>query len=110
MDFAASALHVKFHIGIQFGRLDPERAEQLRQMLVDRSWREVAEFASYHCQASALNLKPHEEPPSVADENDPEERDKGAQRLLRRMLAAGLSRFDPDPVAALRAHHAAHGK
>jgi hypothetical protein len=41
------------------------------------------------------------EPPCIADEDDPNERDKDAQRLLRKMLAAGISRYDPDPLAAL---------
>ena len=80
---------------------EPARAEQLQSMLEHDSWEEVARFAAYHSQNVALNLKPWEEPPCVADEDDPNERDKGAQKLLRRMLDAGVSRFDPDPLAAI---------
>jgi hypothetical protein len=35
---------------------------------------------------------------NVPDENDPHERDKAAQDLLRRMVAAGVSRYEPDPL------------
>jgi hypothetical protein len=82
-------------------RRDRARAEQLKSMLADRDWDEVAEFAAYVCQTHALGLKPWEQPPCVADEDGPDERDKEAQRLLRQMLTAGVSRYDPDPLAAL---------
>jgi hypothetical protein len=45
-------------------------------------------------------VRPWQEPPCVADENDPDERDPQAQWLLRRMLKAGLSRYEPDPRTA----------
>jgi hypothetical protein len=41
-------------------------------------------------------------PPSVADEDDPNARDKAAQALLRKMLAAGISRYDPDAPGSAR--------
>ena len=79
-----------------------DRAEQLEgKLLQGDPWIEVAEFASYSCQLHALNLKPWESPPCHADEDDPDERDKKAQHLLRKMLAAGVSRYDPDPLTAL---------
>jgi hypothetical protein len=59
--------------------------------------------AAYRAQISALNLKPWEEPPCVVDENDPNERAKDAQKLLRRMLALGISRWHHDPLAAIEA-------
>jgi hypothetical protein len=55
----------------------------------------------YSAQCAALRLKPWQEPPCVVSEDDPNERDKSAQELLRRMLAAGVSRYDRDPLAAL---------
>jgi hypothetical protein len=79
-----------------------DRAEQLEGKLVQGdSWIEVAEFASYSCQIRALNLKPWQSPPCTEDEDDPTPRDRAAQALLRRMLRAGVSRYDPDPLAAL---------
>ena len=50
----------------------------------------------------SLSLKPWQSPPVHVDQNDPDEQDKNAQRLLRRMLTVGISRFDPDPLAALQ--------
>jgi hypothetical protein len=66
-------------------------------MLKDRPWREVAEFAAYVCQTETLHLKPCEEPPVHADEAG----DGQADLLLKRMLDAGVSRYHPDPLAAL---------
>lgn len=86
---------------MQIAQRDPLRAAQLQSKLKDEPWIEVAEFASYSCQIHALNLKPWESPPCHADEDDPDPQDKAAQYLLRQMLAAGVSRFDPDPLAAL---------
>jgi hypothetical protein len=65
-------------------------------------WIEVAESAAGHCQREALALKPWQEPPMEADEDNPDDRDPKARRLLIRMLAAGVSRFDPDPMKALK--------
>jgi hypothetical protein len=83
-------------------RRDPDRAEQLDAKLKEeKSWFGVATFAAYCVQCDTLGLRPWQEPPCVADENDPHERDKEAQDLLRRMLSAGVSRYDPDPRAAI---------
>jgi hypothetical protein len=79
---------------------EPSRAEQLTSMLHDRPWGEVAEFAAYCVQGHSLNLKLWQDPPCcVAAEGV--ERDRAAQTLLRRMLRAGLSLYEPDPFAAL---------
>lgn len=92
---------------MQIAQRDPLRAELLQAKLADEEWREVAEFAAYSCQIESLSLKPWQEPPvnidEDADEPDTAERepDTAARKLLRRMLAAGVSRFDPDPLAAL---------
>src|SRR5262249_53124986 len=74
----------------------PEYADRLTE-LAAHNWTEAAISAAYHCQIGALHLKLWQEPPCVADEDDPDERDKQAERLLRRMLTAGLS----DPRTAL---------
>jgi hypothetical protein len=87
---------------MQIAQRDPFRAQQLQSKLKDEAWVAVAEFAAYSCQIDALNLKPWESPPCHADEDNSDPQDKAAQHLLRRMLTAGVSRFDPDPLAALR--------
>jgi hypothetical protein len=83
---------------------DPDRAEQLKEKLdAGESWADVAFTAAYGIQIRNLHLRPWQAPPCVADENDPKERDRQAQKLLRRMLAAGISRFEPEPLKPLRA-------
>jgi hypothetical protein len=85
-------------------RRDPERAEQFDGMLSSGwPWELAADMASHCCQVRALSLRPWQCSPSSADENDPDEPDKDAQKLLRQMLRAGLSRFEPDPMRGLKA-------
>ena len=75
---------------------DPARAWQLRSKLADESWFDVAEFATYCVQCDALALRPWEDPPCIG----PPPGSPG-ERLLQRMLAARLSRYEADPLAAL---------
>ena len=82
---------------------EPDRAGQLKKMLLDEPWAEVARFAAYSAQGRVLHLKPWQVPPCVVDEENPNERDVAAQALLRKMLAAGVSRYEPDPMTALAA-------
>jgi hypothetical protein len=86
---------------IKLKHKDQAEGDQIRDMLADRkrTWRETAEFAAYSCQIDALKLKPWEDPPCVCDG----EGDEPGDRLLRKMIAAGVSQFEPDPMAALRA-------
>ena len=83
---------------MEMARNDPERARQLDAKLKNEPWHEVARFAAYVCQCDNLKLLPHQTPPCAVIPND---RDKDAVNLLRRMLAAGLSEFEPDPLKAL---------
>jgi hypothetical protein len=87
---------------MQIARRDPSRAQQLQSKLIDEPWDEVAEFAAHVCQYRALRLRPWQSPPSSVDEDDPDEDDRSAQALLRQMLSVGVSRFEPDPLAALK--------
>src|SRR5436853_7916108 len=81
-------------------RLEPGRARQLEDKLADESWLAVAEFAASCVQSRTLHLKPWELPPADIYDDDP---DSPGKRLLARMLAAGISRYAPDPLAALEA-------
>jgi hypothetical protein len=76
----------------------PGRAAQIAAKLEDEPWEDVAEFAAYCCQTDALGLKPWMDPPMYA-ELRPERPD--AMAMLVKLLGAGLSRFEPDPIAAL---------
>jgi hypothetical protein len=99
---------------IEVACLEPGRAGQIKEKLQDESWEDVAIFCAELCQERALHLKPWENPPCVIeDPDDPDERlepDKPgpasdgrrqAAALLKRMLAAGVSRYHPDPLRAL---------
>ena len=73
------------------------RAGELADLFDERGWQSAAMVAAYDCQCRALRLPVWEEPPCAARPTD-----KGkAGRLLRRMLARGVSRYHPDPLAAI---------
>jgi hypothetical protein len=87
----------------------PEDADQIERMLTDRSKLDVAQFAAFSCQAENLRLLPWQPPPCWADVDGPEPLDRhptdghrAAWHLARRLRDAGLSIYEPDPVAALR--------
>jgi hypothetical protein len=84
---------------MEMARRDPDRAEQLDAMVAESGWQEAAEFSAYCMQGRALRLKPWESPPLCFAEND--EGDEPGRVLLRKMLDAGLSRYEPDPLTAL---------
>jgi hypothetical protein len=86
-------------LALHQARLDPLTAAQLDGMLKSGPWQEVAEFAAFHCQIESLNLLPWQKPPCCGDQDGTEPHDD----LLRKMLAAGVSRFHPDPAKALEA-------
>jgi hypothetical protein len=85
----------------------PGRARQIANKLKHEPWREVAEFAASCCQHRALATRPWELAPISVDEADPipdgddHRRTGRAIKLLRRLLRAGLSRYEPSPLTAL---------
>ncbi|MDE5461159.1 hypothetical protein [Bradyrhizobium sp. CSS354] len=85
------------------------RAQQLDAMLAERPWLDVARFASYCSQTASLSLDPWETPPcSISDIDaalkaaDNARGIRNAARLLQKMTTLGLSRFEPDPLLAIR--------
>jgi hypothetical protein len=80
---------------------DLGRVEQVRWKLSTDGWRETAEFCSYHRQMEALRLKPWQSPPSQVSLRSASQYDTEARALLDRMLKGGISRYHPDPLAAL---------
>jgi hypothetical protein len=68
----------------------------LESKLREDTWLEAAKHASYHCQVKALKLELNRSPPSYANEDDP-----ASIVLHDRLLAAGLSKWEPDPEWAL---------
>jgi hypothetical protein len=85
----------------------PGRARQITDKLKHESWRAVGEFAASCCQHRALATRPWELAPISVDEDDgipdgdDHRRTGRAIKLLRRLLAAGLSRYEPSPLTAL---------
>jgi hypothetical protein len=83
---------------------EPDRAGQLTSMLEDQPWESVAQFAAYHCQTKFMRLKPWEAAPchALIDEgNGRITRDRQAGAVMDRLLDAGLSQWEPNPVEAL---------
>jgi hypothetical protein len=77
-----------------------ESRRQIQDKLKDEPWFDVAEFCAFHRQFQTLDLKPWEVPPCEicpeAGLDDPQ-----GKELLRQMLALGISRYHPDPRAAI---------
>ena len=91
-------------------RKDPADREQIERKIATEPWREVGEFAAYSCQMDSLHLQPWQSPPCWVDDlvsdiqgaPDGVGGDYEAAKLLQRLLDAGLSRYEPDPVGALK--------
>lgn len=89
------------------GNREHSQHEQIKAKLESEPWADVAAFAASSEQIDALQLKPWQAPPSHID--DPEavialgtsHPDYKAAKLLQRMLAHGVSKYAPDPLAAI---------
>jgi hypothetical protein len=91
---------------LEIARRDPRRAAQLEWKEKTYGWYDAAHLAAYICQCEGLMLRPWQDPPLYGDSTDGVDDFEGAGRahaadLLRRLLAAGLSRFEPEPMQAL---------
>ena len=90
---------------------DPGRREQVDHLMKHEGWFTAADFCCYCCQSELI--RPRLWQPTPRDITDIEgtlaKGDDGlggsyrAALLLKRMLAAGLSRYEPRPVEALAA-------
>jgi hypothetical protein len=85
----------------------PGPANQLAWLEREFGWERAGDQASYNCQCRNLALRPWQSPPmsaNITDEDDsmgPAGGRKAAAVLLKRLLDAGLSRYEPDPIGAL---------
>jgi hypothetical protein len=92
----------------------PADQQQIDGKLESEPWFTVAVFAAHGCQETALNLAPWQCWPPCAVEVDDDDDAPGLEHrgirksavLLRRMLALGVSRWHPDPLAAIEATEA----
>ena len=93
---------------IEMARTYPNRSEQIDWKIEYGGWQNSAKFCAYLCQSRNLRLEIQEFPPCwLLDADDVEgpafKRKPQAAKLLRRLLAAGLSQYEPDPIRALAA-------
>jgi hypothetical protein len=90
----------------------PRRAQQIdAQFSRGQSWAEIAKTCAFRLQLDALRCTPWQFPVCHYDADDlewasrePHDNPSGhraAVELLQRLLAAGLSKYEPDPIAAL---------
>ena len=87
------------------------RRRQIEYMLKSDPWLSVGKFAAYSCQIASLRLEPWELAPVAVDPVNPDAGRADVQRstdgryeaaaLLREMLSLGISRWHPDPKAAI---------
>jgi len=85
---------------------DEQHRAQIDAKLEDgEPWESIAAFAAYCCQMRSLGLKPWQAPPCQCDGIISPENSYGGcveeVSLLQRMLKAGISRYEPEPLAAL---------
>jgi hypothetical protein len=90
-----------------------ERREQLDRLLAEDGFDAAADLAVYHCQRELIRPRLWQPTPADIDPAEIEaiiaRGDDGkagrfvAAKLLRKMLRAGLSRFEPQPIEALAA-------
>ena len=76
-------------------RAELERREQVADKLREEGWRAAAEFCASVQQSETLRLRPWQQPPCNIDPDLFAPSEAAAAELLRRMLAAGVSRFTP---------------
>jgi len=85
-------------------RESPEQAARYEEMLRLKPWQEVCESAAYSMQLKTLRLKPWQCPPCDCRSDEiglGYGNSRGEVLLRRRMLKAGVSLYEPDPIAAL---------
>lgn len=101
----ADADEAAINLAIEMER--QQNPKEIAERLCNRTRAEVGAFAVGRCQDRNLHLKPWECPPFRTRDVDEPSDDWGYRpgevALLKRMLRAGVSRFHPDPMAAIEA-------
>jgi hypothetical protein len=84
-----------------------EQSARYDALLEERGWRETSVRAAYNAQIKSLGLRPWQAVPFEAADEVAEGGGYGRTEpevgLRRRLLAANLSLYEPDPIAALAA-------
>ena len=90
---------------------DPGRREQVDHLMKHEGWFTAADFCCYCCQSEVIRPRLWQPIPAGIDPADIEtilargddapNGNYAAAKLLKRMLRAGLSRYEPEPLKAL---------
>ena len=90
---------------------DPGRREQVDHLMKHEGWFTAADFCCYCCQSELIRPRLWQPTPADIDPADIEtilargddapNGNYAAAKLLKRMLRAGLSRYEPEPLKAL---------
>jgi DNA-binding IclR family transcriptional regulator len=104
-DLAVTDAHLSdrdaLEAAVDIVRKHRERWREFLDLVRERGWDEASLVAAIDCQVRAMRVAPWREAevPCLAS---PRGRSR-ASRLLRRMLKRGISRYHPNPLAALEA-------
>jgi hypothetical protein len=87
----------------------PARRQQVDDFLASRPWDDVGRFCASCAQSRSLRLDPWETLPIWVGDIDAALREpygdargtREAGEILRRLLDAGLSKYEPDPLRAI---------
>jgi hypothetical protein len=89
--------------------IEPIISRAISDILARDGWEEAAHYACHYCQVTSLNLMPFETPPAHMNlaaglrlPFNSKNRERESAELLKRMLAAGVSKYEPDPLSALK--------
>ena len=83
------------------------RSGQIDAKLRHEPWERVAQFASYSAQIESLGLSPYQDPPvyarrcNLAKPYDDPRGERESAEILKKLLALGLSRYEPHPLRAM---------
>ncbi|MET4034936.1 MULTISPECIES: hypothetical protein [unclassified Bradyrhizobium] len=75
-------------------RESPTRRKQIDDRLAREPWEVAARYAAFCAQITSMNLEPWES--TLVYPDTPE-----AHALVRRLKAAGVSQYEPNPLEAL---------
>ena len=103
-----------YKLAIETARAHDEgRRRQIDDFLRTRPFEDVGRFAGYGCQVRSLRLPPWAYPPCwisldeidalIAAGDDGPRGKYVAAKLLKRMRELGVSKYHPDPMAAIEA-------
>jgi hypothetical protein len=94
--------YAALRLALKLARAESEaQRRRFDDKIADDGWEKAAKSAAYHRQVDTLNLKPWQSPPCHAGIRPGQQHE--AQALAHEMESLGISRWHPDPLAAIEA-------